>query len=133
LGGGCGFWFFDWQQVSFHTGIIKADAEEVREWEIFTVHPCDGEYFALQSHHGAYLCAEETGDHDVIANRFEIRSWEKFRFIAQEEHDSNDSVWRGYFQSKHGTFMTTNHPHCHLTANALDISQAELFEVYVQA
>jgi len=135
LGGGRGNWFFDWQATPCYTGVIKAEADVANEWEIFTVHPCDGGYFALQSHHGAYLCAEKAGGHDVIANRFEVREWEKFRFLRIEDDKDSDQndVWKGYFQSWDDSFMTIKHEHCHFTANARDMTEAEVFEVHVRA
>jgi hypothetical protein len=134
LGGGRGNWFFDWQATLCYTGVIKAEADEAREWEIFTVHPRDGDYFALQSHHGAYLCAEKAGSRDMIAKVFGKQSGEKFRFIRDlDEEDVDKKVWKGYFQLQDGTFMTTNHQHCHFTANAHNINQAELFVVHIRA
>ena len=135
LGGGRGNWYFDWQSDSCYTGVIKAEADEAREWETFTVHPHGGDYFTLQSHHGAYLCAEIASSRDMIANVLEEQRGEKFRFLRDrdtpDEKDMDQTIWKGYFQTQDGTFMTINHQYCHFTANANDFTQAELFEVHV--
>ena len=135
LGGGRGNWYFDWQAAQCYTGVVKAEAVVAREWEIFTVHPRDGDYFAFQSHHGAYLCAEKAGSsRDMIAKELEAQRGEKFRFLQDpDDKDVDKTIWKGYFQLQDGTFMTTDHQHCHFTANVNDITQAELFEVHVRA
>jgi hypothetical protein len=129
LGGGKGNWFFDWQAGPFYTGIIKAEATAIKEWEIFTVHPLDGSMnFALQSHHGAFLYADH-GDNDVMARSFNLGKWESLHFTLIDEMQSNSSVWRGYFQSYNDSYMTINHEHSHFTANTRNKDEAAIFEV----
>lgn len=129
LGGGRGNWFFDWQAGPFYTGVIKAEAEVIDNWEMFTVHPLEGDSFALQSHHGAFLCAENGGGTDVIANRHAALAWETFRFTTLE---GNEHWAKGYFQAFDGSYMTINHPHAHFTANTRDQEHAAVFEVIQQ-
>jgi hypothetical protein len=129
LGGGKGNWFFNMLEGPCYTGIIKAEANHIKEWEIFTVHPFDGsDLFALQSHHGAFLYADH-GVNDVTARSHNLGEWESFHFTLADKEDTNSSVWRGYFQSFNGHYMTINHSHCHFTANTRNRDEAAIFEV----
>mmetsp|Transcript_30324 Transcript_30324/g.28969 ORF Transcript_30324/g.28969 Transcript_30324/m.28969 type:complete len:190 (+) Transcript_30324:333-902(+) len=128
LGGGKDNWLFDWQSEHFYTGVIKAEATAINDWEKFTVHPCDGSsLFALQSHHGGFLCAEN-GVNDVTANRNHVGEWETFQFTIIEKNDGNTS-WTGYFQTFNQTYLTINHEHSHFTANTTKVAEAAIFEV----
>jgi hypothetical protein len=125
LGGGKGNWFFDWRSVACYTGIIKAEALSVSRWETFVVHPCDKGYFALQSHHGGFLCAEKKrGVTDVIAG-----DWEKFRFTLIREDEGSSSTRKGFFQTHNNLYLTINHMHCHFTANTKKKHRTAIFEV----
>jgi hypothetical protein len=129
LGGGKGNWFFNIFQGPCYTGIVKAEGTVIREWEIFTVHPQDGSaLFGLQSHHGAFLYADH-GKNDVTARSHNLGECESFRFTLINKEDTNSSVWRGYFQSYNGTYMTIKHVHCHFTANTKNRDEAAVFEV----
>jgi hypothetical protein len=132
LGGGRGNWFFDMMAGPCHTGVVKADAKIANLWEFFTVHPCEQDYFALQSHHGAVLCAGEDGvsaSWDATANEGHVHEMAKFRFSGTE--DCTDGVVRGQFQAWDGTYLTINHKHKHWTANARHAHDAATFEVHV--
>lgn len=132
LGGGKGNWFFDWRQGPCYTGVIKAEADQIKGWETFTVHPCEtSSQFALQSHHGAFLCADNNhGVKDIMANRHKIDEWEKFRFILiEKQKECCPEIWKGYFQTYKGSYITINHKHCHFTANAANREEAAIFEV----
>ncbi len=112
--------------------MVKAEKGYINLWEMFTVYSYSqrGDYFALRSHHGAYLCAENAGGSDILANRVVVQEWEMFRFMPT--HRCSESVFQGHFQSWDESYLTTNHMHRHLSANAKQ-SNAEgtLFRVHV--
>ncbi|KAJ1415992.1 hypothetical protein B484DRAFT_401285 [Ochromonadaceae sp. CCMP2298] len=86
LGGGRGNWWFDMMAGPCHTGVVKAEAERADFWEQFTVLPCEGELFALRSHHGAILHAEG-GGRDIRAVTWHVQEREKFRFFESRALD----------------------------------------------
>ena len=127
LGGGQGNWFFDAFKHKFYTGVVKAEATRVDLWETYTVRAAGGDYFTLQSHHGAYLSVNAC-DRDVRAN-CNGEEAEKFRFRLTSASANDALVWYGYFQTESGDFLTINHQHCHFCANAKSIDAAAYFEV----
>jgi hypothetical protein len=91
------------------------------------VHPLEGDAFALQSHHGAFLCAENARGGDVVANRAVASKWETFRFTTLE---SDERGAKGYFQSCDSSCLAIKQdPHTHFTANARDKEDAAVFEL----
>ena len=131
LGGGCGNWWFDLMKGPCYTGVVKADADHANWWEIFTVHPCVGEEgrFALQSHHGSFLCSEAGGGDGVKADRWQVQEWEKFSFFETSRVDSRNV--KGHFQAWDGRYLTIDHQHRHFIANAEQASDVNTFEVQV--
>jgi hypothetical protein len=84
-------------------------------------------YFALQSHHGAFLCAENGGGLEIKANRQHVAEWEAFRFYETER--VSDEVRKGHFRAFDGKYLTVRHSHEHWVANAENVTDALEFEV----
>lgn len=155
VGGGKGNKLFDllskvwWKGNLFQ---VKAEATRIYLWETFTVHPCEGvggeDYFALQSHHNAYLSVVHGGSEvkaDQVKDKEEVITiFEKFRFVIQVDnplsshevrnrnnpYDPNDpNIRKGYFKSHDGYYLTIDHQTNHLTADAHVEERAALFEI----
>lgn len=75
-------------------GLVNCRGPWGKEWETFTVvAPPDkigiaittGSVFGLKSHSGHFLCAEDGGGREIVANRTEMREWETFYAEIVEE------------------------------------------------
>ena len=82
------------------TGVVKADAEVVGPWEVFTVEPLDGDEAALKTAHGTYLtAAREDPERTPEARATSIGPWEAWRVVTT---DDGRVAWLG----EHGGFLT---------------------------
>lgn len=68
---------------------IVANRTEQGPWETFSAEPVDqsggplssGQRIALRTANGQYLCAEEGGGRELIANRTAVGPWETFTIV----------------------------------------------------
>jgi hypothetical protein len=74
-------------------GPLVAVADYILEWESFlledqnpeTAYLCSGDYIHLKAYTGMYVCAENGGGTDLVANRPQAYGWETFRVVSQTQ------------------------------------------------
>src|ERR687898_292541 len=69
-------------------GEVVANRDKAQEWEAFTVergpgrrgrgNVRTGDSIALRAYNGQYVCAEDGGGREVVANRDRAQEWETF-------------------------------------------------------
>ena len=61
---------------------LMATAKKIKEREVFQMHEVGRNKIALQAFNGKYVCAEDGGGRELVANRDAIDTWETFELLG---------------------------------------------------